>query len=431
MTQTVRDRAALNDARSQVMPDDAPSATQPCPYMKRLRIGVFFDGTNNNKYRDEARGRETNVVRLWKVYHKNEDEIAVRDKLYIIGVGAVETAAETSTDADRQRQATGAERVERGRQTMENAAQAGGAAFDPRVFTGEDDALGRGLGLALALGTQERLNVAYKWVKEKIKEHDGKHTKQSEKVVDIYGFSRGATQARTFNNLVKQGIARREGFENVRVRFLGIFDSVGSVGIPSSLWGGGLNPGQALGLDSSDFDACAHFTARHEYRGNFALSTLPGFDREYAGAHSDVGGGYCDDAGSGKTPNDIDLSPDEKGRRNHLAFIPLIDMYQESINRHVEMDSPPVPGAVNLVTLRSDADTYGGGVDVMYDPNGSFPRERQAWFNRYVHKSAKEWRFGNFFNPNAPRTEGGIRVRERLEHRKRRLVNLPPNFTWD
>lgn len=429
MAERPRDRAALNDARSQVMPDETPSDRQSCPLLKRLRLGVFFDGTNNNRYRDEARGRETNVVRLWKVYHKNEDQETVRDKMYLIGLGGVDSANETTTDAERARQATGAERVQRGAEVMENSR---GEAIDLRVFTGEDQGLGRGLGLATGLGAQERLNIAYQWVKEMILAHEGKYTKQSEKLIDVYGFSRGATLARTFVNLINQGLIAQERFENVKVRFLGIFDTVGSVGIPGSLWGGGRNPGQNLGLDSGDFLGCSHFTARHECRANFPLSTLPGFDREYTGVHSDIGGGYGDDPGTGRTPNGEAYDASERGRRNHLAFITLIDMYQESVNRHVDMDRPPVPGGVNLEQLRRDADTYGGGVAVMYDPRGSFPRERAAWMSVYVHESAQTSWLGPL-EPNKPRTVGWInpqRQREKLVHQKRRLVGLPPNFSW-
>ena len=55
--------------------------------MKRLRLGVFFDGTGNNKYVDEP-GHETNVVRLLNPYKDTTDDLIVRDKLYLIGVGA-------------------------------------------------------------------------------------------------------------------------------------------------------------------------------------------------------------------------------------------------------------------------------------------------------------------------------------------------------
>ena len=395
-----KDRASLNNAKAQSMVDEAPSDTKPCPYMKRLRVGVFFDGTNNNRYRDEAKGRNTNVDRLYNVYHHDEDEEAARDKLYLIGLGATDKAHETFTDENRTHQAT----------------------------HGEDNLLGKGLGLIFGRGAKERLNIAYKWVKETVTTHEGKYLKDSEKVVDVYGFSRGATLARTFVNLIRQGLQQREGFRNVRVRFLGIFDTVGSIGIPGSLPGGDTNPGQNLGLDSGDFDACSHFTARDEYRANFPLSELPGFDREYAGVHSDVGGGIIDG--------------DPTGTRNHLAFITLTDMYQESKNRHVELDKPAVPGDVNVEALRREADIYEGQTPIMYDPNGSFPREREAWYAKYVHRSETEvsnW-WGplrgivSFFNPNKAHTEGWIHPhlkRAKFVHAKKKLGSLPPNFSWE
>src|SRR4051794_20133854 len=104
MAENAKDRAALNNAKAQNAVDEAPSDKKPCPYMKRLRIGVFFDGTNNNRYRDEATGADTNVDRLYNVYHTNEDEIAVRDKLYLIGVGAVDPSKEKFTDENRSHQ---------------------------------------------------------------------------------------------------------------------------------------------------------------------------------------------------------------------------------------------------------------------------------------------------------------------------------------
>ena len=71
-----KDQACINNAKASVMPDAASSDKQQCPLMKRLRVGVFFDGTNNNRYRDEGTHHETNVDRLYKLYHTNEDEIA-------------------------------------------------------------------------------------------------------------------------------------------------------------------------------------------------------------------------------------------------------------------------------------------------------------------------------------------------------------------
>ena len=112
-TETPKDRATLNDARSQIAPDAPPSDKKPCPRMKRLRLGVFFDGTGNNRFRDEALGRETNVVRLWRLYKDTDDDFAVRKKYYLIGVGAVDSANESpdaKDDPERKMQATGQDR---------------------------------------------------------------------------------------------------------------------------------------------------------------------------------------------------------------------------------------------------------------------------------------------------------------------------------
>src|SRR5438874_5165367 len=122
MPPNAKDKAALNTAKSAVMAEEPPSDKKACPYMLRLRLGVFFDGTNNNRYRDEKTGHETNVVRLWKVYQEREDDFARRTKLYVIGVGAVESAKEDKTDTrDRDLQATGAERVKRGENAMRDS----------------------------------------------------------------------------------------------------------------------------------------------------------------------------------------------------------------------------------------------------------------------------------------------------------------------
>jgi len=56
-----------------------------------VRIGLFFDGTSNNKYRDEPKQAHTNVVKLFNA-HKDSDEKGGLDepdcyRFYIPGVG--------------------------------------------------------------------------------------------------------------------------------------------------------------------------------------------------------------------------------------------------------------------------------------------------------------------------------------------------------
>jgi hypothetical protein len=79
----------------------------------------------------------------------------------------------------------------------------------------------------------------------------------------------------------------------VRVRFVGIFDSVGSFYWPGNDSEGFINGHLAVG--SADF--VYHPVARDEIRQNFPLtSTVPGMsvavEETLFGVHSDIGGGY-------------------------------------------------------------------------------------------------------------------------------------------
>ncbi|MCC6553515.1 MAG: DUF2235 domain-containing protein [Polyangiaceae bacterium] len=359
MPSPAREQASLNDANAGAFRDAQPSSTETCPLEKGLIAGIFFDGTGNNKYADAAGGSESNVARLYEVYKKFTDERWVREKLYIIGPGAA------SGDEEGEE---GAETIPEGGFWHNIGGQKGGS------------------------GGRERLNIAYRWLKAKCDEHKP----PEKKLVDTYGFSRGASLARTFVNLVNQAL--KQEVENVSHRFLGVFDTVGSWSSEEEV---SMNPG----LDSGDSYAWAHFTARHEHRKHFPLSVLPGADKEYTGVHSDVGGGYAD-----QTPR----------VRNHIAFVTCNHMYLRSIESTVDMDPPPTNG-VNIDQLYDEMEIYGGGRAVMYDPNGSFPIERQRWMATYVHTStgAMPWNWSTWSGR-----------RRTIQHEKRTIGALPPNFTW-
>jgi hypothetical protein len=155
---------------------------------------------------------------------------------------------------------------------------------------------------------------------------------------DVFGFSRGAALARHFINvLVQEGLPdyrrarnaplgrshlnvagkhppnllggthystysenndgyHRDNQRSSSVRFVGLFDTVGSFYLP----GDNSNGGFQLHLNSKDvgraFQVCAH----HEYRINFPLSSLKTkeklpanfYEEVFPGAHTDIGGGY-------------------------------------------------------------------------------------------------------------------------------------------
>jgi uncharacterized protein (DUF2235 family) len=114
---------------------------------------------------------------------------------------------------------------------------------------------------------------------------------RSDRTIDVVGFSRGAALALHFANQIEKRWARRT------IRFLGLWDTVPSFGVPGSPW----NIGWDLDLPDN-VQTCFHALALDERRRTFALHRLearvadvdqPGrlFELWFRGVHSDVGGG--------------------------------------------------------------------------------------------------------------------------------------------
>lgn len=155
--------------------------------------------------------------------------------------------------------------------------------------------------------------------------------------VSIFGFSRGAAEARACAFWLAQICERSGGSLSLagvplRIGFMGIFDTVASVGLGDALpltdghmaWANGT---QAIHPAVED---CAHFIALHEQRASFPLEAAVGRGNVgYPGMHSDVGGGYC--------PGDQGKSMPEWGESPHLSQIPLIDMHFAAIKAGVPM----------------------------------------------------------------------------------------------
>lgn len=132
--------------------------------------------------------------------------------------------------------------------------------------------------------------------------------------LDVFGFSRGAAAARHFvNEILKQDKGSLEPMLNrrcvplgpdfawrngsIKVKVVGLFDTVAAVGSIRDM--GNLydahNDKVNLYLPPGCAEQVLHLVARDEERRNFALnSVMPHWSREIVlpGAHSDVGGGY-------------------------------------------------------------------------------------------------------------------------------------------
>ena len=123
--------------------------------------------------------------------------------------------------------------------------------------------------------------------------------------VDVFGFSRGSAQARTFCNWLDEIFQGSRLFGVVaHIRFLGLFDTVASVGVNASVGVGAQ--GHMSWADAGYLRVprrvqhCEHYVAMHENRPSFPLEFVevagvrPSNCRQfgYPGMHSDVGGGY-------------------------------------------------------------------------------------------------------------------------------------------
>ncbi|HJV75985.1 MAG TPA: DUF2235 domain-containing protein [Noviherbaspirillum sp.] len=152
--------------------------------------------------------------------------------------------------------------------------------------------------------------------------------------VSMFGFSRGATKARVFSNWFNWlcmldaelcGSASPSlGTIPVTVDFLGLFDTVASVGLAAAMpfvdghqaWADAESSLKIPGDIGPAPARCLHLVSGHEIRRSFPLdsirfkSGMPDNCTEivFPGVHSDVGGGYGpSEQGRGKDPEGSDL----------------------------------------------------------------------------------------------------------------------------
>lgn len=205
--------------------------------------------------------------------------------------------------------------------------------------------------------------------------------------LSVFGFSRGATLARAFvRRLIEEHCEHTpdglmwKGTHGDRVRlrivFMGLFDTVASVGGPGlhMAWGSEL-------AIPKDVERCVHFVSAHEVRQAFPLDSVrvgksyPSNCEEivYPGVHSDVGGGYFDGF---------------QGRSNHLSRIPLRHMYGEALKSGVmlqrfqdikleDRDEMTLPNDSPLIAK------YSGYMDALPESEDSLESLIQA--HRIVH----------------------------------------------
>lgn len=238
------------------------------------RFTVYFDGTGNNKDLNTPEGTQTNVARLFEL----------------------DTAKGTNL-------ARNSGHVPQQYDAQERSGQSEKIYFDGVGSQGQTS--GRSLiEGATGRGAQERIDQAYDAIV-------AFHNKYPDEQVDvnIVGFSRGASQSRALaNKFIESGVPKLDGQGKptgeflippgqAHVNKLGIFDTVATDGLSNT----DTHLGKNLEI-GKNVDSTTHLVAMNEYRDTFRLtSALRNDDNgkieelKFAGAHSQVGGGYQND----------------------------------------------------------------------------------------------------------------------------------------
>ncbi len=305
---------------------------------REIHVGLFFDGTNNNLVRDTPSQSHTNVVVLFNA-HRNDQVETFR--FYMPGVGTKfsEIGEAEELDAGKTYAAGGEARIHWGMLQVFNAvhtALCGTDLLDEKEMKHMVTSTA-GLSTWWRMGDEKMVRIFGDLQKRLLKAIEGKRPRITKVHLSVFGFSRGAAQARTCCQWIRKATGMKVGEATLNMRFLGIFDTVASVGLAdSSPVGQGFMDWADGTMDIGEFERVAHFVAAHEIRQSFPLSTAriggkryPPNTKEfvYPGAHSDVGGGYAPRA-QGKAMG---------GRSELLSQIPLNDMYTEARNAGVRL----------------------------------------------------------------------------------------------
>ena len=401
--------------RIPVVPPGNPHKIEQCAFF--AHIGLFFDGTNNNMKRDHDdipdpyKRSHSNVVRLYKAFKTevNFGRNAKHYPFYMPGVGTAfpEIGEDTESQNGKAFAKGGQARIMWALLQVYNAVHR--SAYNSPLYN--DDAMADLIHRyenEVTYGQRPdpeapRLNRREWFVpltqelsaKLKTKLDQRIRPKVPKALLYIFGFSRGAVEARAFcywlQDVLEDGLFAGIPIE---VRFMGLFDSVASVGLPDSVAQtmpvpGFIADGHAAWAAEivkplPDFvKQTVHYIAAHELRMNFPLTRVKGTNVTevlYPGVHSDVGGGYAP-AAQGKC---------DAGQAALLSQIPLFHMYRTALlasvpfKRYVEMDDQLRDGFTLTAEL---AQAYEDYMQWVQPQDGDFKTE----LARHMHH-CYQWR---------------------------------------
>ncbi|MXP51988.1 DUF2235 domain-containing protein [Pantoea sp. Seng] len=333
------------DYRASLAEETGKKGIVPC--CRSLHISLFFDGTGNNEENDTRIAKPshpTNIAKLYHATYENADSDGYF-RYYIPGVGTpFPKIGEIDYSNDGLAFAAGGEdRINwallRLVDALTFAVTKGAKRLDDDVAKGILSSMQARGAFSGEVNRRNAITPLLNALESQTAQTQQPHLLGIK--LFIYGFSRGAAEARTFVNWLTQLPDPKLKNEHLKlaglpisIEFLGLLDTVASVGAAHVLPGaaghmGWANNSQQL-PDERKFPGlikcCRHFVAAHEQRLCFPLDSVrrpdgsyPAKTQEvlYPGMHSDVGGGY--------PPGDQGKSCNGTGEL--LSQIVLHDMY--------------------------------------------------------------------------------------------------------
>ncbi|MDS7926002.1 DUF2235 domain-containing protein [Acinetobacter sp. V115_6] len=317
-----------------------PNAKQDCSDV--VHISVFFDGTGNNKDADEELKKWSNPARLWRngiefaldEAKKSPSNIQNNYAIYVSGVGTRFNG-----------QLSIFQRALAMIQDHGGLGLAAGTGGTRRLDYGEVQ-LNDALKQVMIMNAKKAEIDTNKYANEKkvssfaeVDKSLSQHRLIKKINISIFGFSRGAALARAFTNQFMwqcesdcNGLTYGTGKYPIEFKFMGIFDTVASFGLPATNLNNNLTfDGRDMVIDER-VKMCVHYIAGNEQRFAFPVDLIHKENGEiansnwkeivYPGMHSDVGGGYA---------------PGSQNVNDNYARIPLKDMLEEAVNAGVRM----------------------------------------------------------------------------------------------
>ncbi|WP_414890608.1 T6SS phospholipase effector Tle1-like catalytic domain-containing protein [Pseudomonas chlororaphis] len=368
------------------------------PCCKTLHVSMIFDGTNNNNDADSA-STPSSCSNMARLYHASlgSDDITRGEgyfSYYSPGVGTVfpDIREFTPKNMGLVGASGGENRINWGLTRMIAALKDALPGQDPLSLADTQalvDAMatnwyGNVFSAGLLENGEKKREAAMRPYMDDLEKVLKQRQDSEEKPhilamrLYVYGFSRGAAQARTFANWL-QALTRCQGSNGkveyrfaglpISIEFLGICDTVAAVGLADSApfaaghmdWADGTMrlPDEAveqcmdtsLPEDCHFLKRCVHLASAHEQRASFPLDSIrrrpknAGGQRDtskpssyrsgtveylYPGVHSDVGGGY--------PPGDQGKAM--AGTDHLLSQIPLQHLYAEAFMAGAPLQVP-------------------------------------------------------------------------------------------